>query len=78
MTFECNWEEFKRLAKEFHDAAPSMNLDELTNAWKCLGLHYLGMYEDMWMSSAAILLKMEGRLFMELEFALTMKEENVT
>ena len=35
MTIECSFEEFKRMAKEFRDAAPTLNLDELDNAWKC-------------------------------------------
>lgn len=69
-TFDCNFEEFKQLAKQFHDSAPSLSLEELDNAWKCFGLHYLGMYEDMWMNSAAILLKMEARTFSECEMRL--------
>ena len=70
MSIECNWEEFKRMAKEFHEAAPTLNLEELDNAWKCLGLGYLGMYEPMWQNSAATLLKMEARTFAECEAAL--------
>lgn len=58
------------MAKEFHDAAPTLNLEELDNAWKCLGLGYLGMHESMWQSSAATLLRMETRVFMEREAAL--------
>lgn len=64
MSIECTWVEFKRMAKEFHDAASAMDPDELQNAWKCLGLAYLGMNEPMWASSAARLLQMEGRAFM--------------
>lgn len=70
MTFDCTWEEFKRMAKDFHDNAPTLNLDELDNAWKCLGLHYLGMNEEMWRHSAAIVLKMEGRCYRENEIRL--------
>lgn len=66
-TIACTWEEFKRMAKEFHDAAPTLNREELDNAWKCLGLGYLGMSEPMWQTSAAVLLKMEMRTFMECE-----------
>ncbi len=69
-TFDCTWEEFKQLAKQFHDAAPTMNLEELDNAWKCLGLHYLGMNEEMWRNSAAIVLKIEGRNYRENEIRL--------
>lgn len=66
-TIECTYEEFKRMAKEFHEAAPSLKIDELDNAWKCLGLGYIGMNEPMWQHSAATLLKMESRLYMERE-----------
>jgi len=64
MSIDCTWEQFKHMAKEFHDAAPSLRGDELDNAWKCLGLGYLGMNDPAWESSAAILLKMEGRHYM--------------
>lgn len=67
MTFECTWEQFKQLAKEFHDNAPNLELSELDNAWKCLGLHYLGMNESMWKSSAAVLISMEGRHYFKHE-----------
>lgn len=70
MMFDCTWEEFKRMAKDFHDNAPTLNLDELDNAWKCLGLHYLGMNEEMWRHSAAIVLEMEGRCYLENEIRL--------
>lgn len=71
MTIECDFEGFKRMAKEFHEAAPTLALEELDNAWKCLGLGYLGMNEPMWQHSAATLLKMEARTFAEREAALT-------
>lgn len=67
MTIECSFDEFERMAKEFHDAAPALNLEELDNAWKCLGLGYLGMNEPMWQTSAATLLKMAGRAYSECE-----------
>lgn len=67
MSIECSWEEFKRMAREFHLALPTLNLAELDNAWKCLGLAYIGMREDMWRHSAAIVLRMEGRAFMQRE-----------
>ena len=62
-TIECSWEEFKRMAREFHDAAPTLDEDELDNAWKCLGLGYIGMNEPQWQSSAATLLKMEAKVY---------------
>lgn len=43
MSIECTFEEFKRMAQEFRVNAPTLNPDELQNAWKCLGLGYLGM-----------------------------------
>ena len=60
MTFNCSWEEFKSMAKEFHDNAPELNEEELDNAWKCLVLHYLGMNDAMWKHSAEILFKIES------------------
>lgn len=66
----CTFDDFKRLAKEFHEAAPALDIDALDNAWKCLGLAYLGMCEGKWQHSAAMLLNMEGRLRMECESAL--------
>ena len=44
----------------------TLNPDELQNAWKCLGLGYLGMNEPMWQNSAAIVLQMECRTFTSL------------
>jgi hypothetical protein len=62
-TFTCTFEEFKRIAKDFHDAAPTLNEDELESAWKAVGLAYLGMHEEMWDTSAAILFEMESRTY---------------
>jgi hypothetical protein len=70
---ECTFEQFKRMAREFHEAAPTLNLEQLDNAWKCLGLSYLNMSEQMWQSSAAILLKMEMRTYIEREADLLSK-----
>lgn len=58
-----SFDEFKQLAKEFHEAAPTLNEDELDNAWKCLGLAYLEMNEPMWQISSCILLDMEARVY---------------
>jgi len=66
-TFDCSFEEFKRQANEFRLAAPDLNIDELDNAWKCLGLHYLGMNEPMWQGSAVIVLNMMTRVFLDRE-----------
>ena len=70
-TIDCTFEEFKRLAKEFRENAPGMNLDELNNAWACLGLAYIGMDEEMWEYSAASVMRMEATTFMEREAELT-------
>lgn len=71
MTVECTWIEFKHMAKEFHFAAPTLNIEELDNAWKCLGLAFLGMKESMWQSSAETLLRMETKTFIEREVELS-------
>lgn len=70
-TFECSWEEFKRASKEFYDAAPTLNSDELDNAFKALGLMYFGMNEDRWQTSAVALLNMMSRRHLERELELT-------
>lgn len=62
-TITCSFEEFKRIAKDFHDAAPTLNEEELDNAWKALGLGYIGMREEMWNTSAAIVLEMGSRTY---------------
>ena len=81
MTISCTWDEFKRMSKEFHNAISTLDRDALDNAWKCLGLAYLGMSEPMWQHSAVALLKMEGRAYMqrkaELE-ALNARPDNTT
>jgi hypothetical protein len=63
----CTFEEFKQKAKEFTDAAFSLNLEELENAYKCLGLSYLNMSEPMWERSSVIVLNMCNRVFLERE-----------
>jgi len=63
MSIDCTFEEFKRMAKEFRNAASLLNQDELENAWKCLGLGYLGMNEPMWQHSAAVVLRIEARTY---------------
>jgi hypothetical protein len=70
-TLACTWEQFKRMAKEFREAAPTLNLEQLDNAWKCLGLGYLNMTEPMWARSAEIVLNMESRRYMARELELT-------
>lgn len=64
---ECTWAEFKLMSKEFREAAPSLNADELDNAWACLGLGYFNMTEKMWRYSAALLLKMEMKNYLQRE-----------
>lgn len=75
-TFECSWEEFKQRAKEFHDAAPTLNYDELDNAFKALGLSYLGMREDRWQHSAVIVLQMASKTCIEREVELDYERSN--
>lgn len=70
MTFDCTFEEFKQRAREFHDAASSLNYDELDNAYKALGLSYIGMKEEMWQHSAAIVLKMMLKVYVERQLEL--------
>ncbi len=70
-TISCTWNEFKRMAKEFQDASPTLNIEELDNAWKCLGLAYLGLTEPMWQNSAAILLNLQSRAYLRREAELT-------
>lgn len=76
MTIKCTFEEFKQYAKEFHDNIHSMNLDELDNAWKCLGLAYIGMHEEMWTNSAAIVIRMAGLEFLKREKELLWVRKN--
>ena len=70
MTLVCSWEEFKHRAKEFHLSAPTLDYDGLDNAFKALGLSYLGMREDMWRHSAAVVLKMATKTYVEREVEL--------
>lgn len=65
--FQTSWEDFKRMAKEFCDAAPTLNLEELDNAWKCLAIGYLNMNESMWEESAKVVLQMSFLVFNERE-----------
>ncbi len=64
-TIVCTWEEFKRMTKEFHEALPTLNLEELENAWKCLGLGYIGMSDESCKHSTAALIKMECRSYLQ-------------
>ena len=68
--FDCSWEEFKQRAKEFHDAVPTLDYDGLENGYKALGMSYLGMKEDMWQHSAAIVLKMMMKEMIERQIEL--------
>lgn len=62
-TINCTFEEFKRFSKEFHDNAPSMNQEELDNAFKALGLCYLGMFETEWKNSAVAVLRLSSSTY---------------
>jgi hypothetical protein len=70
LTFNCTFEEFKRASKEFYDAAPTLNSDELDNAFKALGLMYMGMTDNKWEHSAAILFGMMSRVCTKRELEL--------
>lgn len=74
-SIECTFEEFKRYAREFHEAVGALARDELSNAWKCLGLAYLGMSEPMWQHSAAIVLQMETKGYLERTWELDAQAE---
>lgn len=63
----CTFDQFKRMAKDFHEAAATLEIDELDNAWKCLGLGYLNMSEPMWQHSASIVLSIEMRTYLKRE-----------
>lgn len=73
-TLECSWEEFKQRTREFHLAAPSLNYDELDNAFKALALSYLGMRDEQWRTSAAIALKFATVSFIKRETELELSD----
>lgn len=75
-TLECSWEEFKHRTREFHLAAPTLNYDELDNAFKALALSYLGMREEQWRTSAAIALKFAATSFIKREVELELNDES--
>lgn len=74
MSLECTFEEFKKRYKEFTDALSTMNEEELDNSFKCLGLSYLNMNEEMWKSSAAIVMKWATAKYTERDFELFKSE----
>lgn len=69
-TLECTFEDFKKASKEFYAALPTLNSEELDNATKALSLMYLGMKEEVWQNSAAILLQMMLKSGLEREVEL--------
>lgn len=69
-TLECTFEDFKKASKEFYVALPTLNGEELDNATKALSLMYLGMKEEVWQNSAAILLQMMLKSGLEREVEL--------
>ncbi len=75
-TIVCNWQEFKERSRDFFLAAPTLDLDELDNAFKCLGLSYLGMNEPMWINSAATVMRLAANKYMERELELRMDNVN--
>lgn len=75
-TLECSWEEFKRASKEFYNAVPTLNSDELDNAFKALGLMYMGMTDNKWEHSAVILFDMMSRVSIKREMELASERPN--
>lgn len=71
----CTFDQFKRMARDFHDAAPSLEIEELDNAWTCLGLGYLNISEPMWQHSASIVLNMEMHTYLKREAELAVKAQ---
>ncbi len=81
MSIECDFEGFKRLARDFMQAAPTARLDELDNGWKCLGLAYLGCKHDdtplgrfYEANTAPRVLQMASKVFMQREAELLAAE----
>jgi len=66
MPFDCSWEEFKLRAKEFNDMAPKLDQNELDSAFKALGLSYFGMREEKWLNSAAMVMQMANKTYVNL------------
>lgn len=46
-SIKSDWDGLKRMAKEFFDALPTRNVEELENGFKVFGLAYIGcQFED--------------------------------
>ena len=75
----CTWEEFRVIARDFLQAAPTaLDLDSLDNGYKCLGLAYLNcQYEEGALGEhyrnvqGPLLLKMATRAFLQRESELS-------
>jgi len=71
----CNWQEYKKMAVEFHQMAPDLDYDELDNAFKCLTLAYFNLKCDpMWKGSSVIVMEMATKDFMQREMELMAAE----
>ena len=67
----CDWHGYKQMAADFLINAPTLNVDELDNAFKCLTLGYLNLECDpMWKPSALTVLQMATQAFMLREVTL--------
>jgi len=64
-TFEgLNYEQLKKLAREFHEALPSATPDEADNGFKCFSLAWMNRKEEPhWNTSLKILMEMVAKEF---------------
>lgn len=53
------------MAKDFNEAVSTLDGCELENAWKCLGLGYLGMRDERWRASASLLFGLGSRSYLK-------------
>lgn len=63
-----NFQEYNKIAKEFFDNVKTLNIEELDNAYKCLGIEYLtmkGTGNEVY--QASIVLRLAGRAKIERE-----------
>lgn len=68
----CSFDSLKKMSKEFFDALPSLTIEELDNAFKCLSLGYLNLdASENEQHQAQYLLQIAGRHFIAREAELT-------
>lgn len=71
----CTWQEYKQRAVEFFQSAPDLDSNELNNAFKCLTLSYINLTEPAWKQSAAVVMELATKSFIERES--TLRERGV-